>query len=210
MKKALAITLAALMFAATRSMETASRVAAAARWRILLPASMSVLAVLLMVLAKRQEPMIWKMGSGWEVPARVINSLINGPGFYLTAHVPLPIPGVLDSKINYDGGRLLGIIAFWFLIGLSIDRRGSNQAIDRQHPICAGVMFTSGALFCGLLGGGLAWVIILNHGLPRWVLWEILVEHPLRTSATVEIGLAVWLLFFSIYFAKRAFIAARR
>jgi hypothetical protein len=48
----------------------------------------------------------------------------NGPGFYLTFFVPAPMPHNLDSHLNYDGGRrLLGIVLFWFLIGLSMDRR---------------------------------------------------------------------------------------
>jgi hypothetical protein len=29
------------------------------------------------------------MGTGWEVPARVVNSLINGPGFYLGRLIPI-------------------------------------------------------------------------------------------------------------------------
>jgi hypothetical protein len=103
---------------------------------------MSVFSTLLMLLAAKQQPMLWQMGTGWETPSTVINSLINGPGYYLTAPIPIPIPHALDERLRYDGSRLLGIAVFWFLIGFSIDRRRGGQSLGQQHPIPIGVWFT--------------------------------------------------------------------
>ena len=48
----------------------------------------------------------------------------------------------------------MGIAAFWFLVGLSIERRRNKQALGQHHPILAGVLFTVAALVCGLAGIG--------------------------------------------------------
>jgi hypothetical protein len=113
---------------------------------------MTILSALLMVLAKRQQPMLRKMGTGWEVPATVINSLINGPGFYLGRLIPIPTPNALNETLSYDADRILGIAFFWLLIGLSIERRRNKKALDRQHPIGAGVLFALASLGCGVFG----------------------------------------------------------
>ena len=55
-------------------MEAILHTIAVKRWRILLPVLMTALSVYLMLLAKEQQPLLWKMGTGWEVPARVLNS----------------------------------------------------------------------------------------------------------------------------------------
>ena len=142
------------------STETASRRFTRVRWRILLPILMLVLSSFLMVVARKQQPMLRKMGTGWEVPARVINALVNGPGFYVSTligiliPVQLPIPGSLNKNLSYDAERLWGILVFWFFIGLAIDRRTSKQSLDQQYPIRAGVLFTFGALVCGVTGVG--------------------------------------------------------
>lgn len=187
------------------TMQTAFRAIARVRWRILLPVLMLALSSFLMVLEKIRQPMIAGWGTGWEAPARVVNSLINGPGFYLSAHVPLPIPDTLLRSLNYDADRLLGIGFFWFLIGLSVDRRRSKYAIDQRHPISAGVMFMIAALFCAFFGvGGL----IMSIRDP--FMWRVITWHPFQTSETMRLGLELWLLIFSVYFARRAFIAVRR
>lgn len=170
-----------------------------------------------MLWAKQQQPMLRKMGTGWEVPARVINSLINGPGFYLGRLIPIPIPEPLNERLSYDADRISGIAIFWFLVGLSIDRRRSQEGFDRQHPILAGALFTFAAPVCGLLGfARIAATFCPSPNLACWdqrSIWlplRVLADHPLRTWTTMDLGLAVWLLAFSIYFTRRAFIAARR
>ena len=85
------------------------------RWRVLLPVAMLALSASLMVLAEKQQPMLRGMGTGWETPARVINSLINGPGFYVGGLIRLPIPYPY-GWLNYDGDRILGIALFWFCL----------------------------------------------------------------------------------------------
>ena len=174
------------------------------RWRVLLPVAMLALSASLMVLAEKQQPMLRGMGTGWETPARVINSLINGPGFYVGGLIRLPIPYPY-GWLNYDGDRILGIALFWFLIGLSIDRRANKQALDQRHPIRAGVLFTFAALVCGFFGVGLGIVAFRDP-----TFWRLVAEYPLRTEHTMELGFVVWLLVFCCYFAKRAFIAASR
>src|ERR1035441_6748750 len=100
---------------------------------------MTVSSTLLMLWAKQQQPMLRKMGTGWEVPAKVINSLVNGPGFYLGRLIPIPIPEALNESLSYDADKILGIALFWFLVGLSIDRRRSKQGLERLQAIRAGV-----------------------------------------------------------------------
>jgi hypothetical protein len=170
------------------------------RWRIVVPVVMLAVSVLLMVLAKKQEPMLWKMGTGWEVPARILNCIINGPGFYLTPLIPVPLPSSLDSHLDYDGARLLGIAFFWFLIGLSADRRRAGRRLGQRHPIPVGILFTFGALVCGLLGIGLAAVELGDA-----ISWSLIAEHPLRTSHSMALSFVVWLLALCGYFCRRAF-----
>ncbi len=114
-------------------------------------------------------------------------------------------PETLNEILSYDANRLLGIAFFWFLIGRSIDRRRHKQeALDLRHPIPAGVLFTFLALVCGLLGfGGVA---EFRHRL----VWRVITAYPLRTWDTMNLGFEVWALVFFVYFARRAFIAARR
>ena len=200
-------------------MEAILQTIAVKRWRILLPVLMTALSVYLMLLAKEQQHLFWKMGTGWEVPARVLNSLVNGPGFSFGGLIPAPIPHALNERLNYDGDRLLGIALFWFLIGLSIDRRISKQAVDSDHPILAIILFTSAALVCCVFGFGFmthlfcpsqyesCWELGRNT---IWVVLRIIVRHPLRTWASMDLMASVWLLTLCIYFATRAFIAARK
>lgn len=176
-------------------------------WRVLLPVVMSLVSVFLMVLAKRQQPMLWKKGTGWEVPARVINSLINGPGFIPLGNViRIPIPYSLNKALNYDGDKLLGIFAFWFLFGLSIDRRRSQRSIDQQCPIFAAVLFASAAAALGFFGVAEDVVLFRDPSLE----WLILTNFPLRTWDAMKFGLLVWCVSFSTYFAGRAFVAVRK
>jgi hypothetical protein len=177
------------------------------RWRILLPALFAVVSVSLMVLTARQAPMLRGAGTGWEVPARVINALINGLGFGLGALFSLPIPHELDESLGYDGSRLFGIVAFWFLIGLTIDRRRDGRSLDQRHPIFAGVLFAVGALTCGVLGLAVwdnANIRNLN------ILWVSLTKYPLQTTSSMQLGMSVWLLVFCVYLGKKSFAAARR
>jgi len=156
-----------------------------------------------MLLAAKQQPMLWQMGTGWETPSTVINSLINGPGYYLTA--PIPIPHTLDERLRYDGSRLLGIAVFWFLIGFSIDRRRGGQSLGQQHPIPIGVWFTFCALVCGAFGIGLGIVEFRDA-----TFWVLVAKYPLRSTDSMALGFVICLLIFCGYFARRAFIAARQ
>ncbi len=146
------------------------------------------------------------MGTGWETPARVINALVNGPGFYLGRFIPLPMPEALNEFLNYDADRLSGIALFWFLVGWSIDRRRNKQAIDNKYPIGAGILFSIGALVCGVFV--IASVIFTFDQYALF--WKILVAYPFRSWETMTFGTLVWLGAFSAYFARRAFIAVTR
>ena len=185
--------------------ESTSRSDVKLHWRALLPVLMLGLSTVLMVLAEKQQPMLRGMGTGWEVPARVVNALLNGPGFYLGRLIPIPIPDTLNRNLNYDADRLPGIGVFWFLIGLSIDRRKDKRALDRQHPVSAGVLFTVAMLSSGFFGFGLGFARFLDL-----TFWRLIAEHPLRSSASMAIELVSWLLVFFAYFARRTFIALRR
>ena len=202
-------------------MEAILHTIAVKRWRILLPVLMTALSVYLMLLAKEQQHLLWKMGTGWEVPARVLNSLVNGPGFFFGGLIPAPIPHALNERLNYDGDRLLAIALFWFLIGLSIDRRINKQALDSHHPLFAAILFTCAALRSlrvwlwvydpPLLSRRLGFFLLLDQGRNTiWLVLKIIVRHPLRTWAAMDLMASVWLLTFCIYFGKRAFVAAKR
>jgi len=177
---------------------------------------MTVFSILLMLWAKRQEPTLRKMGTGWEVPARVINSLVNGPGFYFGWLIPVSVPRALTEWLTYDAGRLSGIALFWFLIGLSIDRRLNKQSLDSQNPVRAGILFAFVALVCiAMCVGALLHTFcpsptLCGEGGPGWEVFGLVGKFPLRTSYSVDLGLAVWLCGFSIYFTRKALIAARR
>jgi hypothetical protein len=176
-----------------------------ARWRVLLPIPMLLLSALLMVLARREGPMLSRMGTGWEVPARVLNFLINGPGFVLSRFLPIPMPEALNRSLSYDADRLPGVVAFWFLVGLSIDRRRNKQSIDSEHPVYAGVLFTLPALALGFFG--IAGIIFLFRD-P--ILRKTPIEFPLRTWHTISLGLQLWCVGLSAYFTRRAFVATQR
>jgi hypothetical protein len=173
------------------------------RWSVVLPIVMLVVSTLLMVLATKQAPMLQKMGTGWEVPARVLNGIVNGPGFYLTWF--LRVPRSLDRDLDYDGNRLLGIVLFWFCIGQSLDGRGSTQSLGRRHPIPIGVLSTFGALVCGFFGIGLG---VTKFG--EAISWKVIATWPLRSSDSMALALVVWLLVLCGYFCRRAFILAQQ
>ena len=183
----------------TRASATVTR----ARWRIALPALMSVFSTLLMLLAAKQLPTLRGMGTGWVVPATTISALINGPGYYVIGWIPIPITHALNERLGYEGGRLLGIALFWFLIGLSIDRRRSGLRLGQQHPIPIGVWFTFCALVCGVFGIGLGLAEFRDA-----VFWRLLAGYPLRSQSLMTLGFVVWLLGLCGYFCRRVFIAA--
>ncbi|HSZ01138.1 MAG TPA: hypothetical protein VK788_16700 [Terriglobales bacterium] len=200
------------------STENTSPAVPKVRWSVILPLLMSVLSALLMVLAKRQQSMLWKVGTGYEVPARVINALTNGPGFYFGHLVPIPIPHALNESLSYDGDRIFGVVLLWFIVGLSIERRINKQALDLHHPIRAGVLFAFAALICGVSAfGGMAYIFCPSPNMACWDqiarLWPVLTgiaKYPLRTSHTMVLSVVVWLLALCAYFARRAFNAAQR
>jgi len=97
----------------------------------------------------------------------------------------------------------LGIVVFWFLIGLSIDRRRSGQSLGQQHPIPIGVRFTFCALVCGSFGIGLGIVEFRDAGF-----WGLIAKYPLRSTDSMALGFVIWLLAFCGYFCRRAFFAA--
>lgn len=180
---------------------------------------MTILSALLMVLAKRQQSTSQNLGMGWEVPARMINSLVNGPGFYFGRLIYIPTPNAVNENLSYDADRLLGVALFWFLIGLSIERRRNKQALDRQHPIHAAILFAVASLLCGGLGfAGIAHVFCPSPNMACWdqssrMVWPVLsaiAKYPLRTQSTMELCVVAWLLAFCAYFAGRALSAARR
>jgi hypothetical protein len=184
------------------STDAVPQLATTRRWSFLLPILMVALSASLMVLAEKQQPTLRGMGTGWEVPARVINALVNGPSFYLSARLPTRIPNSLNRSLNYEANRLLGIAAFWFLVGLSIERRKNKQALGQHHPILAGVLFTLAALVCGWAGIGV--------GRNPNLIWAVVSKYPLRTWATMILSQELWLLGLSAYFARGALIAFRR
>lgn len=176
-----------------------------ARWGFLLPIPMLMLSAFLMVLARREGPTLSRKGTGWEVPPRVLNFLINGPGFVLSRFLPIPMPDALNRTLSYDADRLPGVVVFWFLVGLSIDRRRNKQSLDWKHPTYAGVLFGFAALALGFIG--VTGIIVLFRDR---MLMGILIDYPLRTSHTIYLALQLWCVGLSVYFAKRTFILARR
>jgi len=172
-----------------------------------------------MILAKQQQHILWKSGTGWEVPARVLNAIFNGPGFYLGRLIPIPVPYALNEALSFDGDRILGVALFWFLIGFSIDRRIDKRSLDARHPIRAAALFACAALICSVFGyGGLGYVFCPTPDISCWkqgpgmakVQLALLAEYPLRTSVAMVLYGAVWVLAFCAYFVKRAFTALTR
>ena len=175
------------------------------RWRIAFPALMAVPSTLLMIRSATEEPMLREMGTGFEVPATIINSVINGPGYYLSALLRLPIPDWLNEHLRYEACRLPAIIAFWFLAGLATDRHKAGKILGGQHSIPVGIPFMFAAFCCAVFGIGLGVVEFRNA-----VSWWVLAEYPLRSASSMALGFVVWLLAFSCYFLRRTLIAARQ
>lgn len=165
---------------------------------------MLTVSTLLMLISTEEQPMLRRAGTGWEVPARVLNCVVNGPGFYLTAFAPVPIPRSVNSHLNYDGARLLGIVVFWFLIGWSLDRRRTGQSLGQKHPIPAGILFSFGALVCGVCGVGLAVAKFSDASF-----WMVIARVPLRTWDSMTLAFVIWLIVLCAYFCRRVFILAR-
>ena len=188
------------------------------RWRIVLPSIMTVLSVYLMLLAKREQPTISGLGTGWEVPANVLNCVINGPGFAFGRIIPIPTPHAVNEALGYNGDRLLGVVLFWSLLGWSIERRINNQTLDLHQPIRSAILFALIALACGVLVfGGISYVICPSPHLAcrdqlglAGVTLTVTAKYPLRTTTTRVLSTSAWLLGFCLYFARRAFLATRR
>jgi hypothetical protein len=189
-----------------------------ARWRIVLPVIMATLSVSLMILTKLQQPTLSGRGTGWEVPPRVMNSVINGPSFYFGRWIPVPVPHALNSAFGYDGDRLLGIVLFWFFIGLCIERHRNKKALDTRYPTRAGVLFAFAALCFGAMSfGGFSYVFCPSPNLScseqvqnAGVVLTVALKYPLRTTATMVMSTTVWSLGFCLYFIRRAFAAFRK
>jgi hypothetical protein len=111
----------------------------------------------------------------------------------------------VNERLSYDGSRLLGIAVFWFLIGLSIDRKRSGLRLGQQHPIPIGVWFTFCALLCGVFGVGFGFAEFRDAAFSL-----LLARYPLRSQSLMTLGFVVWLLGLCGYFCRRAFIAARQ
>lgn len=188
-------------------------------WKLLLPTIMTLLSLCLMLLAKRQQQTLWQSGTGWEVPARVWNAMINGPGFYFGRLIPIPIPQALNRALSYDGDRIFGVALFWFFVGLAIERRIAKRSLDLLHPVGAGVLSGFAAFVCGVFaGGGVQYVFCPSPYMTCWdqssrMFWpvlSVLAKYPLRTYASSVLSVTVWLLGFCVYFSKRSFAAFRR
>jgi hypothetical protein len=189
-------------------------------WRILLPLAMVVLSASLMLVTRRQEHMFLKMGTGWEPPARVVNAIINGPGFYFGRRlIPIPIPTAINEALSYDGDRLLGVAFFWFSIGLAIERHLKKQALDSHYPMRAAVFFALAWLICGaLMYGGIAFVFCPSPNMTcseqvvktAPTVLGLVARYLLRLQHTMVLSVSLWLFFFCGYFAKRTFAAVKR
>ena len=180
------------------------------RWRIVLPSIMAVLCVYLMLLAKREQPTLSGLGTGWEVPANVLNCIINGPGFYFRNLNPIPTPHVINEALGYNGDRLLGVVLLWFLVGWSIERRVNHQALDLHKPIQAATLFTLSALACGVLACTGIYVACGDQLRFTGLRLSVIAKYPLRTTASMVLATSAWLLGFSVYFGRRAFVAAKK
>jgi hypothetical protein len=176
-------------------------------------------ASLMLVTRRQQEHMPFKIGIGWEAPARVVNAIINGPGFYFGRLIPIPIPTAINKALSYDGDRLLGVALFWFSIGLAIERHLKKQALDSHHPILAAGFFAVAALICGALTyGGIAFAFCPSPNMTCWeqvvktapTVLSLVAKYPLRLQHTMVLSVSLWLFFFCGYFADRTFAAVKR
>jgi hypothetical protein len=137
-------------------------------------------------------------------------------------HWPLdfiPLPHALNESLSDNGERMFGIAIFWFVIGLSIDRRISKRALDLQHPTRAGLLFAFTALICGVFAyGGITYVFCPSPNMTCWeqgskmfgTVVSVVAKYPLRTSDSMALSVSGWLLVLGAYFVKRAFTALRR
>lgn len=99
----------------------------------------------------------------------------------------------------------MGIVLFWFLIGLSMDRRRNGVSLGQRHPIPVGVLFTFGALICGFFG-----IVLGIAKFGEAISWKVVATWPLRSSDSMALALVIWLLALCGYFCRRAFILAQQ
>jgi hypothetical protein len=168
------------------------------RWKVILPIVMTAASVFLLALADRQRG---GDGMGWSPPAAVIAQWLNGPGFAFTFFVRAP--HAIEELLGYDTGRLLGIALFWFLIGRMLDR----PRLPERNPRTAAALYAVGSIVCGVLVFG--WTYAqwrLGLGL-AFYLNRVVLLHSMTGG---QIGLALWLVGFTFYFAYRTFRAAKQ
>jgi hypothetical protein len=171
------------------------------RWKLVLPIVMVFLSTFLMLITHQQQLAHRGMGTGLNVPARTINFMINGPGFWFFPRMGLP--DEVDRALANDGGRLFGVTVIWVLIGLGLDHRRENRDLSRQRPWLALALFGIAAIifaaFAGLFG---VWFY-------RSYEWELPWRYVLWQYATATFGFAIWSLVLFAYFARRSFAACK-
>ena len=182
-------------------------------WRYVLPLIMVITSAYLMVLATSQEWTISGWGMGWNVPARNLNTVLNAPVWFINSffnpHLRFPEP--IAEWLDGDGPRLPWIALFWFLLGLTLDRRLEGKRLVDSSPFCATLLFLVGAVASF---AALTWLI---HGIDIWPtiprvqqLVQLYGWHPLWRSGLWGVwSLTVWLLAFFLYFTWKWIDAAR-
>jgi hypothetical protein len=175
------------------------------RFRVVLPIVMSTFSATLMLFPRYQHWTMPRKEMGYVEPAGTINAIVNGPGLFIWPWLHL-LPDRFSEVFSYTEGRLIGVAAWWFLFGLTIDRRRQGKDFASAYPKVATPLFgilaalswwasSTGFLYF-LEHGGVSALSLRNVGLysARWTM----------------VALTLWTLLLGLYFVKRCLFAGRK
>jgi hypothetical protein len=176
-------------------------VMARVRWRSVVPTVMMTFTGYLLGLATTQR---WDL-ERW-APAKTLAVLINGPAFFGTRFL-VPLPDAVQETFDYEAGVFFGIALFWFVVGLSIERRIAGKKLAKSYPKIGTTLF----IVASLVAGGFGLTVLRSS---TWLsdpdfAWNMAKMAGLQSRYTVELGTLIWVILLTIFFIYKWIEAAR-
>lgn len=173
------------------------------RWRWVLPITMVGITSMLLVWSGIQQMAPSPVACGdcgdMRPPAMVVALSLNGPALYFGQLEEIPPVHVFGIEI-YDVGALLPIFAFWFLVGLTIDRGSKGETLLKSRWLRSRFSLL-GLLSCLVMGW---W---FTSKIDQWAFDPRIAIHMLGLIGlwTADLSKVVqlpWCLFGIIYFTR--------
>lgn len=191
---------------------TAMSKAKITRWAYSLPLFAVIVTSLLLVYAPTQDEAFYRANPGSRgymaihcAPAWTLAALINGPAFLLGSVVRLPL------REPFDGlGRLIAVAAFWFCVGVVLDRRNRGTAT----PLITATSLNL-VVQLSLLGISALLLVVFVGFCIDMLSWNFthlrdsLRLFGLRSPVFVATGTTIWLIVSTVYFGRQTALAMR-